>query len=85
MAKVVGHLNLDESRITPMAMVSGEPLSNLYQIVELENNVVLVGEANCSRCSQTTTSYQWSRYPMCRQELSNPCLGIQQERLRHER
>lgn len=58
MAKVMGHLNLDESRIMPMAMASGEPLSNLYQIIELENNVVLVGEANCSRYSQTTTSHQ---------------------------
>ena len=41
----VGHLNLDESRITPLAMASGEPFSNLYQVIELENDAVLVGEA----------------------------------------
>lgn len=41
----IGHLNLDEGKISPMAMASGAPVNNLYQIIELENNVVPAGEA----------------------------------------
>lgn len=41
----IGHLNLDKCKISPMAMASGAPVCNLYQVIELENNVVPVGEA----------------------------------------
>ena len=41
----IGHLNLDEGKINPMAMASGAPVNNLYQIIELENDVVPAGEA----------------------------------------
>ncbi|KAF6219060.1 hypothetical protein HO133_005604 [Letharia lupina] len=41
----IGHLNLDECRINPMAMASGAPVSNLYQVIELGNDVVPAGEA----------------------------------------
>lgn len=41
----IGHLNLDECKISPMAMASGAPISNLYQVIELENDVVPAGEA----------------------------------------
>ena len=41
----IGHLNMDEGKINPMAMASGAPVNNLYQILELENNVVPAGEA----------------------------------------
>lgn len=41
----IGHLDLDESKITPMAMESGTPLQNLYQVIELENKAIPTGEA----------------------------------------
>lgn len=41
----IGHLNLDEGKINPMAMASGAPVNSLYQIIELENDVVPAGEA----------------------------------------
>ena len=39
-ASRVGHLDLESSKITPMVMQSGAPLDNLYQIIELESDVV---------------------------------------------
>ena len=41
----IGHLNLNEGKINPMAMASGAPVNNLYQIIELQNDVVPAGEA----------------------------------------
>ena len=41
----IGHLNLEEGTIHPMVMASGAPVSNLYQVIELENDVVPAGEA----------------------------------------
>lgn len=41
----IGHLNLDESQISPMVMASGAPVANLYQVIELDNHVVPAGEA----------------------------------------
>lgn len=40
----VGHLDLDTSRATPLAMPSGAPISSLYQVIELKNEVAPVGE-----------------------------------------
>ncbi|XHF97189.1 hypothetical protein AWENTII_000789 [Aspergillus wentii] len=40
----VGHLDLDRSQITPLAMLSGAPVSSLYQVIELQNAVVPMGE-----------------------------------------
>ena len=36
----VGHLNLETSKVTPMVMQSGAPLENLYQVIELQNDVI---------------------------------------------
>ena len=36
----IGYLNLDEGTICPMLMASGAPITNLYQAIELENDVV---------------------------------------------
>lgn len=41
----IGHLDLDQSTITPLAMASGSPISNLYEVIELGNEVVPSGEA----------------------------------------
>ena len=41
----IGHLNRDEGKIIPMVMASGAPVNDLYQIIELENDVVPAGEA----------------------------------------
>lgn len=41
----IGHLNLEESKITQMTMASGAPISNLYQVIELGDNVVPTGGA----------------------------------------
>ncbi|KAK4693208.1 hypothetical protein P7C71_g4149, partial [Lecanoromycetidae sp. Uapishka_2] len=40
----IGHLNLAESKVTPLMMVSGAALENLYQVIELENDVLPSGE-----------------------------------------
>ncbi|KAL1962366.1 hypothetical protein VTN77DRAFT_9779 [Rasamsonia byssochlamydoides] len=36
----IGHLDLDQSTITPLTMTSGAPISNLYEVIELGNEVV---------------------------------------------
>lgn len=36
----IGHLDLDQSTITPLTMASGSPISNLYEVIELGNEVV---------------------------------------------
>lgn len=36
----IGNLDLDESKVTPTAMTSGAPIHNLYQVIELDNEVV---------------------------------------------
>ncbi|KAK4696159.1 hypothetical protein P7C71_g1710, partial [Lecanoromycetidae sp. Uapishka_2] len=41
----IGHLDLDESKITPMAMESGAPFDNLYQVIELGNQAISAGES----------------------------------------
>lgn len=41
----IGHLNLEESKITQMTMASGAPISNLYQVIELGDNVIPTGGA----------------------------------------
>ena len=43
--KRIGHLSLDDCTITPLTMKSGAPLENLYQVIELQNEVVPVGDA----------------------------------------
>lgn len=40
----VGHLDLDNSIVTPLAMLSGAPVRSLYQVIELENAVVPCGD-----------------------------------------
>lgn len=40
----VGHLNLDNLRVAPLFMPSGAPVSSLYQVIELKNEVAPVGE-----------------------------------------
>lgn len=40
----VGHLDLDNSMVTPLAMKSGAQVSSLYQIIELQNAVVPMRE-----------------------------------------
>lgn len=40
----IGHLNLDESKVTPLTTTSGAPINNLYQVIELDNDVVQGGE-----------------------------------------
>lgn len=39
----VGHLDLNNSMVTPLTMLSGAPVSSLYQVIELENAVVPSG------------------------------------------
>ena len=41
----IGHLDLEESKVTALSMTSGAPLENLYQVIELHNDVVPSGEA----------------------------------------
>lgn len=41
----IGHLDLDNSTITPLAMPSGAPLSNLYEVIELGTELAPSGEA----------------------------------------
>jgi len=41
----VGHLDLDSSMVTPLAMLSGAPVHSLYQVIELENAVVPCGDS----------------------------------------
>ena len=43
--KRIGHLSLDDRKITPLTMKSGAPLDNLYQVIELQNEVVPAGDA----------------------------------------
>lgn len=40
----VGHLDLDNSMVTPLAMLSGAPVRSLYQVIELENAIVPCGD-----------------------------------------
>jgi len=40
----VGHLDFDTTRVTPLVMPSGAPVSSLYQVIELQNKVSPVGE-----------------------------------------
>lgn len=40
----VGHLDLDTMRVTPLVMPSGAPVSSLYQVIELKNEVTPMGE-----------------------------------------
>lgn len=40
----VGHLDLDNSRVIPVVMQSGAPVGSLYQVIELKNEVILMGE-----------------------------------------
>ena len=40
----IGNLDLNTSKLTPMVMQSGAPLENLYQVIELENDVVPAGD-----------------------------------------
>lgn len=39
----IGHLDLDSSMVTPLTMLSGAPVSSLYQLIELENAVIPSG------------------------------------------
>ncbi|CAH0051765.1 unnamed protein product [Clonostachys solani] len=41
----IGHLDLEKSTITPLAMISGAPITNLYQVIELENAVKADGDS----------------------------------------
>jgi hypothetical protein len=41
----IGHLDLDQSTITPVTMKSGCPIRNLYEVIELANEVVPAAEA----------------------------------------
>jgi hypothetical protein len=36
----IGHLDLDQSTIIPLTMASGAPINNLYEVIELGNEVV---------------------------------------------
>ncbi|QKX53692.1 uncharacterized protein TRUGW13939_00772 [Talaromyces rugulosus] len=40
----IGHLDFDSSMITPLVMLSGAPVTSLYQVIELQNNLVAYGE-----------------------------------------
>ncbi|KAJ9228638.1 hypothetical protein DTO207G8_8333 [Paecilomyces variotii] len=40
----VGHLDIDSSMITPLVMLSGAPVTSLYEVIELENAVVEYGD-----------------------------------------
>lgn len=40
----VGHLDFDSSMITPLVMLSGAPVTSLYQVIELQNAVVPYGD-----------------------------------------
>ena len=40
----IGHLDLDQSSITPLAMASGAPVSNLYEVIELGTDLAPAGE-----------------------------------------
>ena len=41
----VGHYDLDKKTIQPLAFISGTPLDNLYQVIEVgELNIVKAGE-----------------------------------------
>jgi hypothetical protein len=40
----VGHLDFDSSMITPLVMLSGAPVTSLYQIIELKNAVAAYGD-----------------------------------------
>lgn len=41
----IGHLDLEKSTITPLAMISGAPITNLYQVIELKNAVKADGDS----------------------------------------
>lgn len=40
----IGHLSLDDRKVTPLTMKSGAPLDSLYQVIELQNEVVPAGD-----------------------------------------
>ncbi|KAL1851447.1 hypothetical protein Plec18170_006262 [Paecilomyces lecythidis] len=40
----VGHLDFDSSMITPLVMLSGAPVTSLYEVIELQNAVVEEGD-----------------------------------------
>lgn len=40
----IGHLDFNSSMITPLVMLSGAPVTSLYQVIELQNKVVAYGE-----------------------------------------
>lgn len=40
----IGHLDLGNSMVTPLAMLSGAPVRTLYQVIELNNAVVPCGD-----------------------------------------
>ncbi|KAL9106631.1 MAG: hypothetical protein Q9227_008351 [Pyrenula ochraceoflavens] len=41
----IGHLNLEDSMITPLAMKSGAPLTSFAEVIELGNDTIPCGEA----------------------------------------
>ncbi|KAJ5108957.1 hypothetical protein N7456_005632 [Penicillium angulare] len=41
----IGHLDFDSLMITPIAMLSGAPVTSIYQIIELDGAVVAFGES----------------------------------------
>jgi hypothetical protein len=41
----VGHLDLNSSMVTPLAMRSGAPITSLYQVIELNNAAVAYGDS----------------------------------------
>ncbi|KAL8684536.1 MAG: hypothetical protein Q9218_008247, partial [Villophora microphyllina] len=40
----IGYLKIEEPKVTPLAMSSGAPLSNLYHVIELDNQVIRGGD-----------------------------------------
>jgi hypothetical protein len=40
----VGHLDMTSSMVTPLVMLSGAPITSLYQIIELNNAVAAYGD-----------------------------------------
>jgi hypothetical protein len=40
----IGHLDIESSTITPLAMASGAPVSTLYEVIELGTELVPAGE-----------------------------------------
>lgn len=41
----VGHLDLTSKMVTPLVMLSGAPITSLYQIIELDNAVAAYGDS----------------------------------------